>query len=81
MVLPSDTSLIVAVTFLALAVDVASPTDRCVLSVAPGASSLNEPLAIMPAVAPPMLALRFSEKPSIAAMLLMVSAWLTRSPR
>ena len=70
----------VAVPLLAPAVAVFTPTFRLVLLVACGASSVNEPPAVTPAVAPPMLALSFSEKPSLAAGLESVRFWLVAAP-
>jgi len=72
--LPSDARLIVAVPLRAPAVAVSMPTTRLALLVDCGPSRLNEPAAVMPAVAAPIKALSFSEKPSLAAALPIVRA-------
>ena len=59
--------MIVAVPLRAPAVAVSMPTTSALLLLDCGASRLNEPAAVTPAVAPPIDALSFSEKPSLAA--------------
>ena len=54
-------------------------TLKLVLSVEPGASKLKEPpLVVASPVAPPMLALSFSLKPSLAAVFVRLSNWLAK---
>jgi hypothetical protein len=77
---PSDASVTVAVPERAPALDVSMPTTRLVLLLACGASSVKLPLAVTPAVAPPIDALSFSEKPSFGAVLAIVSACVAVLP-
>jgi hypothetical protein len=76
--LPSLASATVAVPLLAPALLVSTPTARALL-LAPAASRLKLPLAVaLPLAA--MLALSRSEKPSAAAVLASVRAWLKLPP-
>ena len=69
----SETSAMVALPPLAPALLVSIPTWRLVLLVACGPSKLNAPLAVTGAPLVLILALRLSEKPSLAAVLVTVS--------
>ena len=69
-----------AVPLLAPAVLVLIPTTRLLLSVTWAPSKLNAPLAVASPVTPPILAFRDSEKPSLAAVLVIDKFWVTISP-
>ena len=67
----------VAVPLLSPAVLVSIFTVMSAALVCPAPSPVNEPAATTPADEPSTLAFRFSEKPSLAAILLIDTAWAT----
>ncbi len=77
---PSEFNVIVPVPVLLPALAVLMPMTRLLMLLDPAASKLNYPLAVALPVAPPRLALSFSLKPSVDALLLSVSAVLAVSP-
>ena len=78
---PFEAKFTVAVPFTVPAAEVLTPINILVVLVAPAPRRLTLPLVVMrPSEVPPKLASSFSEKPSLATLLVMERACCTVSP-